>query len=84
MLTIVGTKGALGHSVGACGLIEFILLLQMLNRQLAPATVGLSDPIGNISERFPGPEGRPLSGPYGVSITLGFGGFNTALIGRAL
>jgi 3-oxoacyl-[acyl-carrier-protein] synthase II len=84
MLTIVGTKGALGHSVGACGLIEFILLLQMLNRQLAPATVGLSDPIGNISARFPGPEGRPLSGPYGVSVTLGFGGFNTALIGRAL
>jgi 3-oxoacyl-[acyl-carrier-protein] synthase II len=83
MLTIVGTKGALGHSLGACGLVEFILLLQMLNRQLAPATVGLTDPIGSISERFPGPEGRTLGGPYGVSVTLGFGGFNTALIGRA-
>lgn len=82
-LTIVGTKGALGHSLGACGLVEFILLLQMLNRQLAPATVGLTDPIGSISTRFPGPEGRPLSGPCGVSVTLGFGGFNTALIGRA-
>ena len=83
MLTIVGTKGALGHSFGACGLVEFILLLQMLNRQLAPATVGLSNPIDSISARFPGPEGRTLSGPYGVSVTLGFGGFNTALIGRA-
>jgi 3-oxoacyl-[acyl-carrier-protein] synthase II len=83
MLTIVGTKGALGHSVGACGLVEFILLIQILKRQLAPATVGLSDPIGSISARFPGPEGRPLNGPYGVSVTLGFGGFNTALIGRA-
>lgn len=82
-LTIVGTKGALGHSLGACGLVEFILLLQMLNRQVAPATVGLTDPISSISARFPGPEGRPLSGPYGVSVTLGFGGFNTALIGRA-
>ena len=83
MLTIVGTKGALGHSLGVCGLVEFILLLQMLNRRLAPATVGLSDPIASIAARFPGPEGRPLSGPYGVSVTLGFGGFNTALIGRA-
>ena len=83
MLTIVGTKGALGHSLGACGLVEFILLLQMLNRQFAPATVGLTDPIGSISARFPGAEGRPLSGPYGVSVTLGFGGFNTALIARA-
>jgi len=83
MLTIVGTKGALGHSLGACGVIEFILLLQMLNRQLAPATVGLTDPISSISARFPGPKGRLLSGPYGVSVTLGFGGFNTALIARA-
>ena len=83
MLTIVGTKGALGHSLGVCGLVEFILLLQMLNKQHAPAMVGLTDPIGSISARFPGPEGRPLNSPYGVSVTLGFGGFNTALIGRA-
>lgn len=83
MLTVVGTKGALGHSLGACGLVEFILLLQMLNRRRAPATIGLTDPIGSISARFPGPEGRELRGPHGVSVTLGFGGFNTALIGRA-
>lgn len=83
MLTIVGTKGALGHSLGVCGLVEFILLLQMLNRQRAPATVGLTDPIDSISARFPGAEGRALSSPYGVSVTLGFGGFNTALVGRA-
>jgi 3-oxoacyl-[acyl-carrier-protein] synthase II len=82
-LAIVGTKGALGHCLGACGLVEFILLLQMLNRRRAPATVGLTDPMGNICARAPGPEGRPLSGPYGVSVTLGFGGFNTALVARA-
>lgn len=83
MLTVVGTKGALGHSLGSCGLVEFILLLQMLNKQRAPATVGLTNPIGSISARFPGSKGRTLSGPYGVSVTLGFGGFNTALIARA-
>ena len=83
MLAIAGTKGALGHSLGACGLIEFIILLQMLHRRRAPATVGLTDPMASISARFPGPEGRALGGPYGVSVTLGFGGFNTALIGRA-
>jgi 3-oxoacyl-[acyl-carrier-protein] synthase II len=83
MLTIVGTKGALGHSLGACGLVEFILLLQMLHRQRAPATVGLTDPIASVSARFPGPEGRLLGSHYGVSVTLGFGGFNTALIAQA-
>jgi 3-oxoacyl-[acyl-carrier-protein] synthase II len=82
-LAVVGTKGALGHSLGACGVVEFILLLQMLNRQRAPATVGMTDPIESICGRFPGPEGRLLSGPCGVSVTLGFGGFNTALIARA-
>jgi len=83
MLAMVGTKGALGHSLGACGVVEFILLLQMLNRQRAPATIGLTDPIGSVAARFAGPDGRRLSGPYGVSVTLGFGGFNTALIARA-
>jgi 3-oxoacyl-[acyl-carrier-protein] synthase II len=83
MLTIVGTKGALGHSLGACGLVEFILLLQMLQRRLAPATVGLTDPINSVSGRFPGPEGRRLGSAFGVSVTLGFGGFNTALVARA-
>lgn len=82
MVTVVGTKGALGHSLGACGVVEFILLLQMLERQLAPPTVGLTEPIGIIAARFPGHRGRALNGPYGVSVTLGFGGFNTALIAR--
>jgi 3-oxoacyl-[acyl-carrier-protein] synthase II len=82
-LAVVGTKGALGHSLGACGLIEFILLLQMLNRQRAPATVGLTEPIDSIASRFPGSGPRPLDGRYGVSVTLGFGGFNTALVARA-
>lgn len=82
-LTIVGTKGALGHSLGACGLVEFILLLQMLERRHAAATVGLSDPMSGVAARFASPEGRPLAGSCGVSVTLGFGGFNTALIARA-
>lgn len=82
-LAVVGTKGALGHSLGACGLLEFILLLQMLERQAAPATVGLTDPIAGVAARFPQAGGRSLNGRCGVSVTLGFGGFNTALIGRA-
>lgn len=83
MLAIVGTKGALGHSLGACGLVELILLLEMLNRGQAPPTVGLAEPIRRIAPRFPGAQGRSLGSPYGVSVTLGFGGFNTALIARA-
>ena len=82
MLAIVGTKGALGHSLGVCGAIELILLLEMLNRRRAPRTVGLTEPIGRISTRFPGPRGQALGGSHGVSVTLGFGGFNTAIVAR--
>lgn len=82
-LAVVGTKGALGHSLGACGLAEFILLLQMLERRRAPATVGLGNAMDSIAARCAGPEGCRLSGGYGVSVTLGFGWFNTALIARA-
>jgi 3-oxoacyl-[acyl-carrier-protein] synthase II len=81
-LAVVGTKGALGHSLGACGLLEFVLLLQMLNRGSAPPTVGLCDPLAGIAGRTSGVDPRPLAGPCGVSMTLGFGGFNTALIAR--
>jgi 3-oxoacyl-[acyl-carrier-protein] synthase II len=82
-MIVVGTKGALGHSLGACGLVEFILLLQMLKRGEAPPTVGLAEPIEGVAKRVAQPEGRPLQGQLGVSVTLGFGGFNTALVARA-
>jgi hypothetical protein len=55
----------------------------MLERRCAPATVGLSDPIASIAARLTPDRARPLNGPYGVSVTLGFGGFNTALVARA-
>ena len=82
-LAVVGTKGALGHSLGVCGVIELIVLVELLNRRRAPPTVGLAQPIECVAARFPGPDGRPLAGPHGVSVTLGFGGFNTAIVARA-
>jgi 3-oxoacyl-[acyl-carrier-protein] synthase II len=79
-LAMVATKGALGHSLGACGLIEFILLLQMLHKRSIPPTVGLIQPLDGIASRF---ARHQLDGRIGVSVTLGFGGFNTAVIARA-
>jgi len=82
-VVVLGTKGALGHSLGACGLVEFIILLGVLNARAAPITVGLVNPIPEIADRFAAREPTILATPYGVSVTLGFGGFNTALIARA-
>lgn len=82
-LVVVGTKGALGHSLGACGLIEFNLMLGMLAMRRAPGTVGLIETIDRVATKLAEPGGRTLLGGRGVSVTLGFGGFNTALIARA-
>ena len=82
-LKIVGTKGALGHSLGACGLIELILLIKILNKRKLIPTVGLSDPIEIIKSNFENSNHSLLNTNIGISITLGFGGFNTALIVEA-
>lgn len=77
---VFGTKGALGHSLGACGTIEAISVLLALKHGATPPVVGLADPMPD----FPLPLSRvrpaAVAGEVGLSLTLGFGGFNTALL----
>ena len=72
-------KGAIGHSLGACGLIEAIVALRSLNEQLVPPMVGMlaAEPeiAGCVST-----EKRRISGRYSLATNSGFGGINTALI----
>ncbi|MFC0708639.1 beta-ketoacyl synthase N-terminal-like domain-containing protein [Azorhizophilus paspali] len=81
-LFLYGSKGSLGHSLGACGLIEFLLLIKFLELQEIPEVVGHDDPIPAIAHRMPAKNKSRIQGNLGVSATLGFGGFNTALIAR--
>ncbi|SED08603.1 3-oxoacyl-[acyl-carrier-protein] synthase II [Streptomyces misionensis] len=77
---VYGTKGALGHSLGACGTIEAITLIKALSDREVPAVQGLETPMEDFP--LPLPVGRPSPVPPGpgLSLTLGFGGFNTALL----
>ncbi|NVN10069.1 beta-ketoacyl synthase N-terminal-like domain-containing protein [Nguyenibacter vanlangensis] len=81
-IKLYGTKGALGHSLGACGLLEFIILVDVLRRRSVPPSVGLTVPIEEVSEYLPLVASAPTSSSIGLSVTLGFGGFNTALLGK--
>ncbi|MCW8060096.1 beta-ketoacyl synthase N-terminal-like domain-containing protein [Agrobacterium tumefaciens] len=83
-LAVVGTKGALGHSLGACGALEFVLLLRMLKNQKVPATVGTAYAMESVSNRLGQISPQKSDAQYGLTMTLGFGGFNTALIARAM
>jgi len=77
---VFATKGALGHSLGATGAIEAVAVVLALRDRKVPPIVGLDEPTAG----FPLP--LAIGGPaalcpgVGLSLTLGFGGFNTCLL----
>jgi 3-oxoacyl-[acyl-carrier-protein] synthase II len=77
---VFGTKGNFGHSLGATGALEAIALVLALRSGKVPPVVGLEQP--DPAMKLPLPAGEPLSvdARWGLSLTLGFGGFDTSLI----
>ena len=76
-------KGAIGHSLGPCGLVEAIIAARSLKEQIIPPVTGLQTPEAKIA---PCVSNKPetVRGDYALSVNSGFGGINTALIlGRA-
>jgi 3-oxoacyl-[acyl-carrier-protein] synthase II len=80
---VFATKGNFGHTLGATGAIEAIAVVLALRSGKVPPIEGLEQPLPD----FPLP--LPVSGPidcnaqFGLSLTLGFGGFDTSLIFEA-
>jgi 3-oxoacyl-[acyl-carrier-protein] synthase II len=72
-------KGAIGHTMGACGAIEAIVGLRSLDHQCLPPTVGLRTPepagFGRVS-----PQVQQISGDYLLTTNSGFGGINACLV----
>ncbi|MFI7702663.1 beta-ketoacyl synthase N-terminal-like domain-containing protein [Nonomuraea sp. NPDC049480] len=77
---VFGTKGALGHSLGATGAIEAVATVLALTQGRVPPLAGLTAPLPGLSLRLPGAGGARVTGASGLSLTLGFGGFNTCLL----
>jgi len=77
---VYSAKGALGHLVAACGVVEAALALQAVRRRVAPATRNLwrPDPACPVRHVIDQPLGL---GP-GVALTnaFGFGGANATLV----
>ncbi|MER5648743.1 beta-ketoacyl-[acyl-carrier-protein] synthase family protein [Streptosporangium sp. NPDC002524] len=83
--TVFATKGAFGHTLGATGALEAVAVLLALRDGVVPPIRGLT----TVMPGFPLP--LPMGGPaafdgrvdrmerIGLSVTLGFGGFNTCL-----
>lgn len=77
---ISSTKGAIGHCLGATGLIEAIVCMQVLHTGKIPGTVGLKevDPILGFTPLI---QGRLIEKQLetALSATFGFGGVNSAV-----
>ncbi len=72
-------KGAIGHTMGACGAIEAIVGLYSLEHQRLPPTVGLRTPepagLGRISSQV-----QQICGDCLLTTNSGFGGINACLV----
>ncbi len=80
---VFATKGNFGHSLGATGAIEAVALLCALRARLAPPIFGLEQPEPEFLLPLAASGAVPCDARFGLSLTLGFGGFDTSLIFEA-
>lgn len=78
-LPCYGIKGAVGHTLGAAGMIETLVALQALRQGSVPPTVGLAEADDDAAGWF-SPSSAVVRGQYAAVINAGFGGINSGLI----
>jgi 3-oxoacyl-[acyl-carrier-protein] synthase II len=82
-VAISSTKASFGHALGAAGCLEAAMTLCAARDRVAPPQLHLREPIPAVAAslarcRLPLPPGAPV-----MSVNLGFGGSNAALIFQA-
>lgn len=78
-LPVYSVKGAIGHTLGAAGLVELIIAATALQERTAPPTVNLKD-VDADALGWASPESQPISSGRTALVTnAGFSGINTAL-----
>jgi len=77
---VYSLKGAMGHSMGAAGLVEALVALKSLEHGATPPNINL-DTVDDEAKGWAFPEQRPFGGATSVlSTNSGFGGVNAALL----
>jgi 3-oxoacyl-[acyl-carrier-protein] synthase II len=77
---ISSTKAAIGHTLGAAGAVEALFAIQALRTGRLPPQLNLETPIPEIAPALVGPKESSGDMPHVMSVNLGFGGSNAALI----
>jgi 3-oxoacyl-(acyl-carrier-protein) synthase len=76
---IHSVKGALGHCLGAAGVIETAIALKSLETGMIPPTVGTQTPEKLINKSVVVEKSRELQYPSILKCNSGFGGINAAI-----
>jgi len=77
---ISSTKAAIGHTLGAAGAIEALFAIQALMTRRLPPQINLQTPIPEIAHALVGAEETCSHLRHVMSVNLGFGGSNAALV----
>lgn len=76
---LVSIKGTTGHTLAATGLLQIVYGREFLRRRLCPPQAGLRRPAAG-AEAWVSSMSRPLAAHRLLSLNVGFGGINSALI----
>ena len=76
---IGSTKAAIGHTLGAAGSMEAVFSLECLRTGDIPPQINTTHPIAELAACLARPGDR-LARPAVLSVNLGFGGSNAALV----
>lgn len=80
-VAISSMKSYIGHSLGACGAIEAVMTIEMLNNNWYIPTLNLKNVDSACGELdYISNEGRTMDCQYVMSNNFAFGGINTSLI----
>jgi 3-oxoacyl-[acyl-carrier-protein] synthase II len=79
---VSSTKSATGHTLGAAGGIEAIASLMAIKTGIIPPTLHLDDPDPDCDLDYVPNTAREEKPSLAVSVSLGFGGHNSALVLR--
>jgi 3-oxoacyl-[acyl-carrier-protein] synthase II len=79
-LSVSSTKSMIGHSLGACGALEFVACALMLEHQYVHPTINLLERDPECDLDFVPNVGRPQTIENILTVSSGFGGYNAACV----
>jgi 3-oxoacyl-(acyl-carrier-protein) synthase len=77
-----GTKAQTGHTLGAAGVIESLIAIEVLERGRAPGNVGLEEPDLDRRVDLLRAEAPLARARVALKVAAGFGGINAAMVFR--